>query len=161
MIKKLYLVRHAEASNSTASDFQRPLTAEGERVARHLGKWIDQQEFTVDQIVTSTALRAKNTAELIDDSLSKGSIKHDPELYEASVRTFLRSVNAFSSDCPNSLVVAHNPAITYLAEYMTGEPVVNMEPGGMAIITFSGFEWDELGEKTGSLDRYISPREIS
>ncbi len=161
MVKKLYLVRHAEAANNTASDFQRPLTAEGERVARHLGKWIDQKEFDIDQIISSTALRATTTAELINESLSKGSIKHDAELYEASVRTFLRCVNAISNESLNILMVAHNPAITYLAEYLTGSPIVNMEPGGMAIITFSDFEWEGVGEKTGTLDQYVSPREIS
>lgn len=161
MVKKLYLVRHAEAANSTASDFQRPLTAEGERVARHLGKWIDLQALEIDQIIASTALRAKTTAELINESLSKGNVKDDEELYEASVRTFLRCVNANSEENTNILMVAHNPAITYLAEYLTGSPIVNMEPGGMAIISFSGFDWGEVGEKTGSLDRYVSPREIS
>lgn len=161
MVKKLYLVRHAEAANSTASDFQRPLTAEGERVARHLGKWVDAEEIVVDQIIASTALRAKTTAELVNESLGKSSIKDDAELYEASVRTFLRSVNSISEECANAMMVAHNPAITYLAEYLTGQPVVNMEPGSMVIITFSDFEWSAVGEKTGTLDRYISPREIS
>lgn len=161
MVKKLYLVRHAEAANTTASDFQRPLTAEGERVARHLGKWIDRQEFKVDQIISSTALRAKTTAELINESLGKGNVKHDEELYEASVRTFLRCVNSNTDENDNILMVAHNPSITYLAEYLTGAPVVNMEPGGIAIVTFSGFAWVEVGEKTGTLDRYVSPREIS
>lgn len=161
MVKKLYLVRHAEASNSSPSDFQRLLTPEGERVARHLGKWIDQQQFAIDQIISSTALRAKSTAELIDESLRKGSIKHDAELYEASVRTFLRSVNAISSEYANIMMVAHNPAITYLAEYLTGTAIVGMEPGSMAIITLSDCEWAEVGEKTCRLERYVSPREIS
>lgn len=161
MVKKLYLVRHAEASNSTASDFQRPLTAVGERVARHLGKWIDQQEFAIDQIISSTALRAKSTAELIDESLRKENIKHEEELYEASVRTFLRVVNAIASENQQVLMVAHNPTITYLVEYLTGSAIVGMEPGSMCILTFSDVEWSEVGEKTLRMDRYISPTEIS
>ena len=161
MVKKLYLVRHAEAANTTASDFQRPLTGEGERVARRLGKWLDEQAFSIDQIYSSTALRAKTTAELINESLGKGSVQQDAELYEASVRTFLRAVNAISDEINGAMMVAHNPSITYLAEYLTGSPIANMEPGSMAIITFSDFEWAEAGEKTGSLDRYVSPREIS
>ena len=161
MVKKLYLVRHAKASNSAASDFQRPLTAEGERLARHLGKWIDQQEIVIDLIISSTALRAKTTAELINESLGKSNIKQDQELYEASVRTFLRSVNAISDEYGNAMMVAHNPAITYLAEYVTGAPMVGMEPGSMAMITFSELDWAEIGEKTGSLDRYLSPVEFT
>lgn len=160
MVNKLYLVRHAQAANSTGSDFQRPLTGEGERVARHLGKWMDQQELSIDLIISSTALRAKSTAAHIDESLGKGSIKEDPELYEASVRTFLRAVNGIPAECANVLMVAHNPAITYLAEYLTGSAVVGMEPGSLAMIKLE-VAWEEVGEKSGSLERYVAPGEIS
>lgn len=161
MVKKLYLVRHAEAAHNTSDDFSRPLTPEGERVARHLGKWLDSHEINVDQLMCSTALRAKTTAELIDESLGKGSIALEPELYEASVRTFLRAINQISEEYNEVLVVAHNPAITYLAEYVSGQPLSNMEPGGIAILSFEKLAWEEVSEKNGYLVKYVSPGEIS
>ena len=130
-------------------------------MARHLGKWLDGQEIVIDQLITSTALRAITTTELINESLGKGSVKSESELYEASVRTFLRTINEISDDHQQVLIVAHNPAITYLAEYVSGQPLSNMEPGGVCILSFENLSWAEVSEKTGYLVKYVSPQEIS
>ena len=160
MVKQLFLVRHAEASNNSSQDISRPLTPEGHRIARHLGNWLAESDWNINKVFSSNAERALDTANAITEALKMSRVNIESELYEASVRTFLGIVNQTEDSIDQALFVAHNPAITYLAEYITGEPVPAMEPGSLSIITFAGINWNMVGEKTGSLNRYLSPAEL-
>ncbi len=162
MVKNLFLVRHAYAENDSGSDFDRSLTAEGERVARHLGRWLFDNKVDIDKVFSSPARRALMTADLITEPLGVSGVVEEVEgLYEASVRSFLQAVNSTDEALTNVFFVGHNPSITYLAEFISGNGVEGMEPGSMVHIKIQGFEWSGIGEKTGELIKYLSPREIS
>jgi len=155
MVKKLILLRHGEAANDTARDFDRSLTPTGERTIRHLAIWLEENEFKLDKIFTSTAKRALDTASILSEALSV-ILKKEDELYESSVRTFLQLVNETDEETECCIFVGHNPTITYLAEYLTAQPV-NLEPGGAAIIELEDVNWSQVSEKTGDLAQYLSP----
>ncbi|MEM9329498.1 MAG: histidine phosphatase family protein [Bacteroidota bacterium] len=162
MVKNLYLVRHAIAENTSGVDFDRRLTAEGERLARHLGRWLDEHKIEMDKVYTSPAARALTTADLITEPRGmSGMVEEVEELYEASVRTFLQTVNRVSESLSHVFFVGHNPTITYLAEFISGNGVDNMEPGSMVHLKIERLEWAHLGEKSGEFVKYLSPGEIS
>ena len=158
MVKKLLLVRHAEASHDADRDFDRPLTPSGHVASRMLANWINGQDFTLDRIFCSGALRAHTTATILSEVLGT-NLKMEEELYESSVRIFLRLINEIHDEITVCAFVAHNPTITYLAEYITGEPL-NMETASLVEIDFNN-SWEEVSEKTGKLQRYLSPSELS
>src|SRR5262249_29784833 len=63
----LYLIRHAEAvalgEQGIADDADRPLTEAGVKEARALGRELRRRGMTLDKLVTSPLLRAKQTAD--------------------------------------------------------------------------------------------------
>ncbi len=154
MVKKLILLRHAEASSEADKDFNRPLTGNGQRAARHLAQWFEENDITIDRIYSSSAIRAISTAEILAERLGV-SVKKEEELYESSVRIFLRLINETNAGFDVVLYLGHNPTITYLGEYLTGEPL-NMEPAGATIIDLDT-RWQEVSEKSGTLVQYLSP----
>ena len=159
--KTLYLMRHATASMDAASDFERPLTATGERDARHMGRWLNDNYQEPDQIVASPALRAKTTASVLMEELhQQHTIHFEDELYEASVRTFLQVVNSLSDDLECVLVVAHNPAITYVADYLTIEGVEGMMPGAMVGLVFEVDSWGEISQQAGDIIFTMTPNQL-
>ena len=158
MVKKLLLVRHAEASHDADRDFDRPLTPSGQVASRLLANWIEKQEYSLNKIFSSEAKRAATTATIISEVLGT-SLKLEEELYESSVRTFLKLINEVNTEIEVCAFIAHNPTITYLAEYITGEPL-NMETAGMVEIDFE-MPWNEIGEKSGSFKRYLSSSELA
>ena len=158
MPKHLYLLRHAEAApkESRQDDKSRELTQTGIKDALHMGAWFREQSFPFDIIITSSALRAEQTAELIAEGMKLDHPRILPEdvLYEASVRQLLDYVNNIEDGYHHALVVAHNPAISYLAEYLTKADVGDMASGSVAIITFDFSSWKLVTENTGVLVRY-------
>ena len=54
------------------------------------------------------------------------------------------------------LCVAHNPAVSYVAEYLTEAEIGEIVPAGMAIIQFNAGSWSEITAGSGEFIRYIA-----
>ena len=96
-MKRIYFIRHAEAQSGNGSDFERTLSHAGELCAIKLGKKLRSLGLTPDLIITSSAIRALHTAQIIANALD--AIKRVAslrELYDASLwdlAKFVRSLD--------------------------------------------------------------------
>jgi len=165
MPKHLYLLRHAEAAQkeSRQDDKSRELTPSGIKDSLHMGAWLREQHVEFDVIACSSALRAEQTAGLIAEGMKLDHPKILPEdvLYDASVRQFLDYVNNIEDAYDHALVVGHNPAISYLAEYLTKADTGDMAACSVSIIRFDFNSWKNVSENTGSLVKYASPEMVN
>ena len=66
----LYLVRNAEAK-SEAEDPSRPLSEKGLRDIKKMASYVSRLNIKVDQILHSTKLRARQTAEVLNENLKQ------------------------------------------------------------------------------------------
>lgn len=158
-------MRHAEAAPklSRQDDRSRELTQLGVKHALHMGAWFLENNINLELIACSSALRAEQTAHLIAEGmkLDNQRILVEDVLYEASVRQLLDYVNNLEDGYQNVMIVAHNPAISYLAEYLTKADIGDMTPGAATIIRFDLGSWKLVSENTGILDRYVAPEEVA
>ena len=161
MTRYLYLLRHAQSADKQINerDHDRELTPEGIKQSIRIGSYLSKHAINIDAIMCSTAERAKATANLIADTL-----KFDPEkiffqeeLYDASTRTFFQFVSHLSDDYQSIMCVAHNPTITYLAEYFTKAEIGDILPAGLVMIKFNQSSWKEVSQGNGELLRYVNP----
>ena len=164
MTKQLYLMRHAEAVDKShhQTDKDRELTPFGVQQSIRMGAYLSGENFLLDVIYCSTAERARQTA-----SLSAEKIKLDPQkiiaegaLYDASVRIFFDFINKLDNGYNNVMLIGHNPALSYLAEYLTRSEIGSMSPGGTAIIRFGITSWSEVGQGNGELVYYLTPETV-
>ncbi|MEM9469473.1 MAG: histidine phosphatase family protein [Pseudomonadota bacterium] len=110
-MKKLYLLRHAEASSDFSSDDKdRSLTSHGVAQARLLAHhFID-----IDITLCSSAKRTQMTAEAVKESDGNlGTIEYQDFLYNAPAGDLLGALQERSEN--NVLIIAHNPGIHMLA----------------------------------------------
>jgi phosphohistidine phosphatase len=165
MPRYLYLVRHAQSAEKQVNqnDFGRELTSAGVKQSLLIGGYLLQQQIMPDVIMTSTAERARMTASMIADALKTDTEKIilQEDLYEASTRTFFQFLTQLEDHLHNVMCVAHNPVVTYLAEYLTGAEVGDMVPGGLAIIKFNIQSWKEVSQGNGELENYITPEMLT
>src|SRR5262245_24186273 len=117
---KLYLLRHGIAvdrlGGDITSDWQRPLTKEGQEETKRVAAGLKNLGVKADLIVSSPLIRAKQTAQIVLDTLAKGS---EIQITEAlapggtasDVYKFLRSFNQKE----NIFLVGHEPDIGRLA----------------------------------------------
>ena len=164
MVKKLFLARHAQASETEPGikDIDRFLTRTGQREAMYVGMFMKKHDIIPDLIISSTAQRAMTTAKIVAEQLKYPveEILEEPEMYEASVRIFLRMINELDVNCQQVMMVGHNPTVTYLAELLTGAVIGNIEPGGVVEIHFANDSWKEVSQHTGTLIQYKTPAQI-
>lgn len=161
MLRYLYLLRHAEAKEKQIGqdDIDRKLTPRGMREALLIGTYLYKEKAKIDIIISSPAERAKATAGLVVDGLKwdHKTISFNDELYEASSRTFFNFLFTLDDAHKHIMLIAHNPVVSYVAEYLTKEEIGDMAPGSLATIKFAIPSWQEVGEGKGELENYIYP----
>lgn len=161
MLRYLYLLRHAESKEKQIGqdDIDRKLTPRGMREALLMGTYLYKEKAKIDVIISSPAERAKATAGLVVDGLKwdHKTIAFNDELYEASSRTFFNFLFTLDDAHKHIMLIAHNPVVSYVAEYLTKEEIGDMAPGALATIKFAIPSWKEIGEAKGELENYIYP----
>lgn len=121
-MKTLLVLRHAHAVEVTSftSDADRRLSergrAEAMNVARHVAKIVPPPAM----ILSSAALRAGDTARVIQNALSGADLRLTPELYGADPTTWIQNLQALPQDVETALIVGHNPGLELLVEGLTG-----------------------------------------
>ncbi len=160
MPKYLYLLRHAQSAEKQhgQTDLQRELTADGIKQALQIGNYLREQKTFPDSIFCSTAERAKATAHIVADAIGfdRDHVSFQEDLYEASTRILFQFVTQLDDKLQQVLCVAHNPAVSYVAEYLTEAEIGEIVPAGMAIIQFNTGSWSEITAGSGEFIRYIA-----
>src|SRR5258705_13867315 len=91
-MKRLLLLRHAKSSWDDASldDFDRPLNDRGKKAVPIMGKWLRRKKLKPNLILSSPAVRAKQTTKLICENAGwPNEVKYEQRIYEAPVQRLL------------------------------------------------------------------------
>ncbi len=138
MLKKiLYLARHAKSDwkRHALSDFERPLNSRGQRDAQLMASILKAKETTPDLILSSPAIRAKETAHIYHHALD-GELHFDVRIYEAShLNLYYIAQEAFQK-VDHLMIVGHNPGLTDLHNILSDTPLYNLVTGAIVAIVF-------------------------
>lgn len=88
--RKLVLLRHAKSAWPEVPDHERPLARRGQRDAPVMGRWLRTTGYLPDQVLCSTARRARDTWQLAQTTLGvTAPVSFDRGLYQASAGQLL------------------------------------------------------------------------
>ncbi|MGO4716446.1 SixA phosphatase family protein [Bradyrhizobium sp. 2TAF24] len=113
-MRRLLLLRHAktEKDGPTGRDRDRRLDERGHRDAQEIGAYIAEHGLVPAQAFVSTAVRTRQTWDIVSKEWPEVTVDHLDELYGADAGGLLGIVRAAVGDDPQSLlVVAHNPGL--------------------------------------------------
>lgn len=160
-MKTLTLIRHAHAAAPDAypDDYDRPLTASGERDAATMGARLARRGLKPQCILTSSAPRALRTAGILAQALQvpPAAIREQRGLYLAGYRELLAALRALEPALEQVVLVAHNPGLTLLCNYLTPDRIDELPTAGVFQIEFDRTDWGELDEKAGRLRLFDFP----
>lgn len=164
MPRFLYLMRHAQSAEKQPgqADKDRELTPQGMRDAQQAGRYLIQEKINLDLVISSTAVRARQTTENISRvfDLNVDQIQFEEVLYAASVPALLGLITQMDEQYTHVLYVGHNPIISYLAEYLTKAAIGDMPPAAIAMIKFDATHWEEVNQGSGELIALVTPENI-
>jgi phosphohistidine phosphatase len=162
-MKTLLVLRHAKASRDDGAmgDHERPLTKKGLRAAHKIGELLRQDALVPDLVLSSTAERARATAEIAAmQSGYSGEVELHHELYLAEPPAYFEALRRAAEASERVLVVGHNPGIEALLYRLSGR-AEHMPTGALAEVELGIASWSELGPQTrGTLVRVFRPKEL-
>jgi phosphohistidine phosphatase len=163
-MKTLLILRHAKAvpKGPNLSDHDRPLDKFGEDNALRMGKLIKDKDIVPSFIISSAALRAKTTAELVAKGCSyHGDIVLDHSLYQAKPKDYLAMLETLSDKYNSVLIVGHNPTVEDTIQMLTNSSdVVAIPSCVLAHISLPLEKWSDLSSKSKIEQHKVMLREI-
>jgi len=148
-MKMLFLVRHAKSSwdDTALPDKDRPLDDRGKRDAPKMGKRLAKRDVKPDLILSSPAMRALTTAEIIAKKLDYKlkDIVVDDRLYGGEVEDLLNVIHKLGDKPERVMLFGHNPELTELAHRLSSE-ITHMPTCAVAEFTFETKLWSNIGK---------------
>lgn len=163
-MKTLMLLRHAKSSwkDSDVEDHERPLNKRGKTTAPRMGRLLSKEGLLPDLILSSTAVRARDTAKALAKAASfKGPIELLEGLYLATAGKLMDEAQSHTPDSVGRLLlVGHNPGMEDLVEILSGKREA-FPTGALAVFEVGIPRWKdlELGVETKLL-RVYRPKEM-
>jgi len=166
-VKTVFLMRHAKSSwdDPQLADQDRPLTSRGQKAAARMGEYMQDAGLRPSIVLCSSALRARQTLELLRPTLPKGTmVKVEPRLYTAGSKELLTRIRRLSPAATSVLVVGHNPAMQDLVLGLASnsseiEAIRNKFPtAALAVLDAPIDEWRQLVSGEASLVDFVTPR---
>ncbi len=158
----LYLLRHAKSSwaDESMRDFERPLANRGREACASIGEFIKEKGIDFDLILVSTAVRTRETIELVKERANfNGEVRFDERIYEATMSQLLEVISQVDDDRESVLLVGHNPGIEDLLALLTGEHV-HVTTATFAKINIKAPTWSANLANNGTLDWIVHPKDL-
>jgi phosphohistidine phosphatase len=157
-MKKLLLIRHAKATHESGyADFDRPLKQSGMQDALLMADIIKDRSIVPEYIMSSPALRTLTTAQIFAEHLHLPPSGTDPKIYEASEYALVNVINNLPNEYDYIGLVGHNPGISQLLYYLTGQ-LRDVPTCAVALISFDNDDWHSISSEDGHLSFYDSPK---
>ena len=149
-MKTLVIVRHEKSSwnDPGLSDHERPLNKRGLRDAPMMGARLAEWGPPVDRVISSSAVRALTTAELITQEMGLpwDEILVEETLYHASEEEMLDLIQDQEDYIDGLMLFGHNPGMTALVNDLSDLGLGNLPTCGVVVIQFDVESWSQVGE---------------
>ncbi|HIW45988.1 MAG TPA: histidine phosphatase family protein [Candidatus Yaniella excrementigallinarum] len=166
--KRLIVLRHGKAAYPPVEDHERPLADRGNTEAPAAGRWLVEQGIYPDAIISSDALRTRQTTTWVISELGEQAPTPylDSRLYMASAAQALSVINETEEQVRTLLVVGHMPWVQELGIRLASvssseEAVIDMAEHyptlGMMVFSIPG-DWASLDGRDADMTHFTVPR---
>jgi phosphohistidine phosphatase len=160
-VRRLCLLRHAKSdwADARLADHDRPLAPRGRRALPLVASYLNEQDFAVDLVLSSTAKRALDTVAGVVERLDhKPRVQTDSFLYLASPGDVLACARGVPESVLTLLLCGHNPGLHEFAQ-LAG--VSGAFPTAALAVFRVESEWSALEPVTCALESFVTPRALS
>lgn len=167
MPRDILLMRHGKARRKADSDFHRSLKNRGKRAAQRMGAWLAGQDLLPDIILTSPAVRARETAHKACKAmgLTTERIREEPLIYLGNVNSLFTVLGSCPADAQRVLLVGHNPGLEALLCQLVMRPLQQNDerkllPTAALAHLQTEYSWDRLTPGCADLQGIKRPRQL-
>ncbi|PYG30342.1 SixA phosphatase family protein [Pelagimonas varians] len=160
-MKRLIMMRHAKSDWSLSQeDHDRPLNTRGKNSAQMLGNWLRTQGLIPDQVLSSSAMRTRQTLDGLGLSVQA---RFEPALYLADPGVILDTLCGATGNVV--LLLGHNPGMAMLAEGLVAQAPAHprfqdFPTGATLVVDFDTDSWETVKPGTGRVVTFVIPKEL-
>ena len=155
-MKRLFLLRHGEASFSADLDFDRTLTPKGKGKVSHVAARLNELAPEIGKVYCSPAQRTKETASIVAERVLIKNQEYVRSIYDGDLQDLMDILENTPQDFNEVLIVGHNPLISLFAANLSDGEYLNMQPGDLIYIEFPLDSWKLITFGSGVLCEVIS-----
>lgn len=165
------LLRHAKSSwaDATLEDHDRPLQDKGRGRAANLAAWLDDRGLGCDLVLCSTALRTRQTLDIVLPVLGGPQVRFESSIYEADAAALLRLLRGIDEEHERVMLVGHDPGLQLLAASLamtaTGDALERLKrkypTSALALLSFGEASWAGLAPGMGHLALFQVPADAT
>jgi phosphohistidine phosphatase len=164
-MKTIYVVRHAKSSweNHALRDLDRPLLEVGKKRTKKIIDFLIEKNVHPELIISSTALRCKETAKFIARGVAypANEIQFEQSLYEAKDISLFNIFFDLSNKFNSVMIVGHNPSLTNFINQFTDEHIDYLPTSGVVCIDFDTEQWELIHSSTFHINFIVYPKLLS
>ena len=153
-MKTLLILRHAKSKpkDPNLSDYDRTLDKLGKDDALRMGNLIRFNDSVPELIISSSAVRAKMTAEIVAEECKYevGKIVLKRSLYRAKPEDYMTILGNLQDTITRVLLVGHNPTIEEAIEMLTDSSDVTMPSCTLTHLSIPIDKWSDLKKITNN-----------
>ena len=163
-MKTVILFRHGKANwdKDFSTDHDKTLAPRGIKGAKKMGQYLSQNNEIPDLVISSTAIRAKSTANL---AIKAGKwacpLLFNEIIYTGSTNDLLTIIKEQDNTLNSICIVGHEPKFSNFIHHSTNNKQTKFSTGSMAKINFDISKWKFTEFGFGNLDWLISPKELN
>ena len=126
-----------------------------------MGKLLKSKKIVPDLIISSTAVRAEKTAEILAKACKyENEIIFSDSLYMAEPADILKVIKEHAKKQKCLLVIGHNPGMEAFLQILTGK-VESLSTASVAYLGAKIDNWEELsGEEEIKLKKFWRPKDL-
>ena len=159
-MKTLTLIRHAKSSwsNHSLADHERPLNHRGMQDAPAMGQRLAQAGVSPQHIISSTAVRAWTTAQIIAEKIAypEDKLQSEAALYMASLNDIIDVIAA--QNASSLMLFGHNPGFTEFANHLVPGITGNLPTAGVVSVALRQDDWNLYTRPDAKLLLYDFPK---
>lgn len=162
VMKRLGLLRHFKAGDAPpgGEDFDRKLTARGQRDGATLAEFVQTHGIGADLVLCSASRRTRESLAAILTALAPKRVEIDEALYLASAEQILARLRALPDEIAAVMVIGHNPGIGALARQLAGAGAIGerFPKGALAALALDRPRWRDLKPRACALLHFECPK---
>ena len=162
-MKSIILFRHAKSdwSNPFSLDHERPINKRGIKAAKKMGLYLSNLEQIPELVISSTALRAKQTIDIaMKEGKWKSKIQMEKKIYNSSVEILINVLQNVDNLYYNICLVGHEPTFSSFIAICSNSSIIKFPTGSMAKIEFEIKKWENINLDKANIQWIKKPKEL-
>jgi phosphohistidine phosphatase len=159
-MKRVFVIRHGKSSweNPSWKDFERPLLKKGKKRTKRVARFIRFSGYTPDLILTSPAVRAKMTADILASVWGNVPVREEEIIYTGDENDLETLLYGLDNSLNTVFLVGHNPDLTDWVNLYKTKKIWNFPTSAAFGVEFYTDKWEELPVSRWGEIFYVEPK---